>query len=340
MKVVVTDRRFSDRDPYSEAVEDAGGELVYADCQSQQDVVDACRDATVVMTFKAPITRDVIEQMEQARLIVRNGTGYDNVDVTAATDHGIPVSNIPNYCTEEVASHAFTLMLSAAHEIVRADRDLRNADGWGERSVFRPLFDGTLGVIGLGRIGRSMARKAQGYGMDVVAYDPYLHEDIFEELDVERTDFDGLLDRADAVSVHAPLTGETRHMLSTAEFERMKDDAIVVNTARGPIVDEEALVEAIEADELWGAGLDVFEVEPPKDAPAFETDRIVVSPHHAGMTERSEQRCIEIGIEKITAALNEEHLGEIVNPEAYGDPSEFSPEREYWESGDGADFST
>lgn len=340
MKVVVTDRRFADREPYAEAVSAAGGELAYADCRTEADVVEACRDATVVLTFKAPITSDVIEAMTRARLIVRNGTGYDNVDVSAATRRGIPVSNVPDYCTEEVATHAFTLMLAAAHQVVRADRSLRGADGWGERSPLRPLYDGTFGVVGLGRIGRSAARKAMGFGMDVIAYDPYQHADIFEELGVERVDFEGLLSRADCVSVHAPLTGETRHLLSTAEFEAMKDDAIVVNTARGPIVDERALVEAVEGGKLWGAGLDVFEVEPPVDTPVFDSDRIVVSPHHAGISARAEQRCIEIGLEKITAALRGEHLGEIVNPEVYGADTDLSPEHAHWEAGDGADFST
>ena len=129
MEIVVTDRRFTDRGPYTESVQKAGGELVYADCHSEQDVIEACRNTTVVVTFKPPITREVINEMRSARLIIRNGTGYDNVDVNAATKYGIPVSNIPNYCTEEVASHTITLMLAAAHEVVRSDRDLREANG-------------------------------------------------------------------------------------------------------------------------------------------------------------------------------------------------------------------
>ena len=130
--------------------------------------------------------------------------------------------------------------------------------------------------------------------MDVIAYDPYQHKDIFDELNVKRVDLDELFARADCVSVHTPLTGETHHLLSAPEFAAMKDDAMVVNTARGPIVDKRALVEAVEERKLWGAGLDVFETEPPKDTPAFESDRIVVSPHHAGMSEPAEQQCIEI----------------------------------------------
>jgi D-3-phosphoglycerate dehydrogenase len=203
MKVAITDRRFSDWEPYAHPVEAAGGELVVANCRTETDVREACRDATVAVTFKTPITREVIEAMTEARLILRNGTGYDNVDVTAATEHGIPVSNVPDYCTEEVATHAFALMLSAAHEVVQRDGELREAEGWGERSPNRPLYDGMFGVVGLGRIGRSAARKAAGFGMDVVAFDPYQHADIFEEVGVERVSFDEVLARADCVSLHA-----------------------------------------------------------------------------------------------------------------------------------------
>lgn len=339
MQVVVTDRRFTDEEPYREPVEAAGGELVYADCHRLEDVVEACRDATVVVTFKAPITEAVIDGMTEARLVLRNGTGYDNVDVRAATEAGIPVSNVPGYCTQEVASHAIALAFAAAHEVVAADRDLRRADGWGRRDPIRPLYDATFGVIGFGRIGRAATRMADGLGMTPIAYDPYQPADLFERLAVERVTFDHLLERADVVSVHAPLTAETHHLLSTTAFERMKDDAVVVNTARGPIVDVAALTDAVTAGEIWGAGLDVFEVEPPTDSPAFETDRIVVSPHHAGNSERSRQRCIDIGVEKITAVLRGDHPGELVNPEVFGRVDALSPERGSWEAGDDIDSS-
>lgn len=339
MKVVVTDRRFTDAEPYREPVEATDGELVYADCRRHEDVVEACRDATVVVTFKAPITEAVVAEMTAARLILRNGTGYDNVDVRAATQAGIPVSNVPGYCTREVASHAIALAFAAAHEVVAADRDLRRADGWGRREPIRPLYDATFGALGFGRIGREATRMAAGFGMTPIASDPYQPDDLFVSMGVERVSFDALLDRADVVSVHAALTGETHHLLSTPAFERMRDDAVLVNTARGPIVDVAALARAVQDGELWGAGLDVFEVEPPRDSPAFETDRIVVSPHHAGNSDRSRQRCIDIGVEKITAALRGDHLGEIVNPEVYGAADELSPEREYWESDPDGDFS-
>lgn len=332
MDVVITDRRFPDRDPYRTAVTKAGGTLEYADLSSEADVIDTCRDAVVVVTFKAPITRAVIEAMESCRLIIRNGTGYDNVDIAAATEHAIPVANIPDYCTEEVASHAIALMLAVSHRVVRSDRTLREADGWGPRSVYRPVHSGTFGVIGFGRIGRATARFARGHQMEVIAYDPYVSADIFEMCDVERVEFDELLRQSDCISLHTPLTGETHHMLAAPEFERMRNNAIVINTARGPLLDQEALYQAVISDQLYGAGLDVFEVEPPRKARVFETDRIVVSPHHAGKTEAAQQRCISIACDKIVRALRDDPLGEIVNPEAYGTADEFSPERTYWES--------
>lgn len=339
MEVVVTDRRFTECDPYSQAVEDAGGELTYAECETLDDVVEACRDATVVVTFKAPITAEVIREMSEARLVLRNGTGHDNVDVRAATDADIPVSVIPDYCTQEVAEHAVTLALAAAHDVVEADRDLRSSEGWGRREPVLPLAGRTFGVIGLGRIGRAAAGKARGLGMEVIGYDPYQPDDIFEATDVERVDFDGLLAEADVVSVHAPLTGETHRMLAAGEFRRMKPDAVVVNTARGGIVDERSLVDAIERGELRAAGLDVFEEEPPNRSPAFGTDRVVVSPHHGGSSERTRRRCIEIGREKITAALRGDDLGEIVNPEVFGPAHTSSPEYEYWSESGHVDFS-
>lgn len=329
-RVVVTDRRFPDSDPYSAIVEEVGAELVYADLETESDVIEATRDADVIVSFKAPINCSVIENVGSADLILRNGTGYDNVDVKAATDQGIPVSCIPDYCTEEVASHAITLMLSTAHDVVYLDRKLRRSNGWGERKAINPLQNGVFGAIGLGRIGRTAAQMASGFGMDVIAYDPYVPDDVFDAFDVERVSFDELIDQADCVSVHAPLTGETHHMLSSDEFDQMKEFAVVVNTARGPIIDEEALVDAIESGTVWGAGLDVFETEPPNETPAFESDRIICSPHHAGISERSTEQCIEIGCEKIHSALTGDHLGNIVNPEVYDTDAILSPERGSW----------
>lgn len=329
--VVVTDRRFPGRDPYSEAVEEAGGELIYGDFQTEEDLIKGCRNADVVVTFKAPMTRDVLADMKDIRLVLRNGAGYDTVDIRAANEFGIPVSTIKGYISDELAEHNIGLMIGAAHEFVRSDQDMRRSDGFGERRKISPIYGGTLGIVGLGHIGRAVARQARGFDLDIIATDPYVPDDIFDALNVKRVNFDELIETADCVSLNCQLTAETHHILSTPEFERMKDTAAVVNTARGPLIDEEALVDAVESGEIFGAGLDVFETEPPTDSPVLDCEKIICSPHHGGSCERTDERCIETGLAEILRAINGEQLQNVVNPEALKYQGDLlSPELDSW----------
>lgn len=332
MNVVVADRKFPElADPYGDVIRTNGGTIRYADCRTEADVIDRCTDADVLLVFKAPITETVARSLERTKLIVRIGTGYDNVNVKAATENGIMVSNTPGYSKHEVATHAITLMLAAAREVAYSDRDMRASNGFGERRPVNSMNHGTFGIVGLGRIGRAAVSKARGLAMDVVAYDPYVPEDVFLHLDVSKGTFTDVLETADCVSIHAPLTAETRHLFSTAEFELMKETAVLVNTARGPIVDERALVDAVESGEIWAAGLDVFEREPPTDSPVLECDRIVCSPHHAGKCDGSRERNIEIVRQVLTDALLGNHPEFLVNPEVlqYTD-SQLNPEYHEW----------
>lgn len=317
MRVVVTDRRFPDRDPYGDVVADAGGELVYADCETEADAVELCRDADVIVAGFVPITERVLDAAGDLRLVLRHAAGYDNVDVRAATARGIPVSNVPGYASADVASHAIALALAAAHDVVYADRRLRAGPGWGARETLSPLFGGTFGIVGLGRIGRRTVPMARGLGMEPIAYDPFLPEDVFDLVAVESVSFEALLERADCVSVHAPLTALTHHLFDATAFARMKDTAVLVNTARGPIVDEAALAEAVETGQIRAAGLDVFETEPPADSPVFDHDRIVCSPHHAGGTPTAEANVIRIAAAELDRALRGEPLENVVNHEVY-----------------------
>lgn len=330
-KVVVTDRRFPDRDPYTEAVKSAGGELIYGSFESMDELIEGCRDSAIVVTFKAPITREVFEVMDEVRLVLRNGAGYDNVDIRAANDMNIPVSTIQGYISDELAEHVIGLLIAAAHEIVYSDQDMRRSNGFGERRGINPMYGGLMGIVGLGHIGRAVAEQAAGVGMDVVAYDPYVPDDVFNALSVERVTFDELLDRSDCVSLNCQLTAETHHILSTSEFERMKESAVVVNTARGPLIDEAALVDAVEAGEIFGAGLDVFETEPPTDSPVLACERVVCSPHHGGTCDRTDAECIQTGCAEIIRALKGDHLQNVVNPEALKYEGElYSPELDNW----------
>jgi D-3-phosphoglycerate dehydrogenase len=331
MKVVVTDQRFPDEDPYTDAVVDAGGTVVFGDFETESELIEECRDATVVITFKAPITRRAISEFQDARSIIRLGAGYDNVDIRAANEFGVPVSSMRGYVNEELAELAIMLMLAAARRVGEVDRDVRESAGWGSRPYITQMGGGTFGIIGMGEIGRSVVPKAQGLGMEVIATDPYVSDRLIESLGVESVPFEELMERSDCLSVHCQLTAETHHRFGQEEFERMKDDAVLVNTARGPIVDERALVEAVEAGALAGAGLDVFEVEPPDGTPALGCERIVCTPHHGAKTDETEQRCKEIAREEAVRALEGRQLQNVVNPEALKYSGEiYSPERHEW----------
>lgn len=317
MRVVVTDRRFPDRDPYGDVVEAAGGELVYGDCATEADAVEFCAGADVVIGGFVPITRAVLDAAGDLTLVMRHATGYDNVDVREATARGIPVSNVPGYAPRDIASHALALLLSAAHAVVFHDRQVRDGPGWGERETLQPVHGGTLGIVGFGRIGRELPPLVEGLDMDVVAYDPYLPDDLFGLRGVEPVEFEELLARSDAVSVHASLDETSHHLFDAEAFRLMKDSAVLVNTGRGPLVDEVALAEAVESGEIRAAGLDVFESEPPEDSPVLDSDRIVCSPHRAGETERAAERVVEIARAELERALHGEPLRNVVNREIY-----------------------
>jgi D-3-phosphoglycerate dehydrogenase len=328
MRVVVTDRPFPEPNPYRDFLEETDDlysdyidstqyEIIYEECDSEAETIEACADADVIITFTAPITDQVMDAAGDVALIIRQGAGYDVIDVRAATARDIPVSNAPDYGSADVASHGIAMALAASHDIVSADRGLREGLGWGSSRVIQPIQGGTYGIVGLGRIGRRAVPMARGLGMEVIAFDPLLDNDIFEQLDVEQCSLDDLLSRSDCVTLHAPLNEETHHLFSTDEFKQMMDSAVLVNVARGPLVDTEALVEAVESDEIRAAALDVFEEEPPTDSPVLQCEDIVCSPHHAGSSPGAKQRKIEIVGEELERVLNDNSLHNVVNPEVF-----------------------
>jgi phosphoglycerate dehydrogenase-like enzyme len=331
MRVVVTDRPFPEPNPYTDlleetddlygdAIDPSKDEIIYAGCSTEGETIEACRDADVIITFIAPITEQVLEKAGDVQLVIRQGAGYDNIDVRAATARGIPVSNAPDYGSADVASHGIALALAASHDVVNGDRGLRENNGWGSSRVIQPIQGGTYGIVGLGRIGRRAVPMARGLGMEVIAFDPLLDDDIFKELNVEQVSFEELLQRSDCITLHAVFNEETYHMFSSAEFDQMKDSAILVNVARGPLVDEDALVAAIENGEIRAAGLDVFEEEPPTDSPVLDSDKIVCSPHHAGSSPTAKENKIRIVREELERILEGKSLHNIVNPEVYQAP--------------------
>lgn len=251
--------------------------------RSPQAALEAALTSDVVMiqSVRPLLTRTVIEGLERLRCIVRLGTGYDNVDVAAATERGILVCNTPTYCIDDVADHALALLMDGVRHIARQDRWIR-AGRW-DRTGARParrMKGCTMGFVAFGQIARALAERVGGFGMTLLAYDPYLDAETIGHYGTRKTELGELLQRSDFISVHCPLTDETYHLLSAREFSLMKEGVFIVNTSRGPIIEETALVEALRSGVVWGAGLDVFEHEPlPLDSPLREFDNVSFTPH-------------------------------------------------------------
>lgn len=306
---------------FEEAAARIGARVAYGGAKKAEEVEPIAEDADAVIVFRTPVSAAAIARMRRCKIIVRQGIGFDLVDVPAATANGIFVSNVPDYCIEEVATHAMTLILASVRNLFDYHR-LVIEKGWGFYNASRkvPALDEMkLGIVGLGKIGRSLARKAAGFGMGIVGYDPYLHDDVFQSVGARRVrQLDGLLAEADIVSLHAPLTAETRGMFGAREFAQMKRGSYFVNTARGKIVGLAALHDALKSGHLAAAALDVFEEEP-FDAghPILKLPNVIATPHVAFYSERSARLVVEESIAEAVRALAGERPLNLVNPEAY-----------------------
>lgn len=273
-----------------------GAEYVEIPCATEEEIIAATQDADAILTYLLPYTRRVISNLKKVRLIHNTGTGYDGIDLKAATDYGIIISFPGDYCKQEVAEHTMALILACARKILRSDRLVRQGKWLSNaktefRKIWPPMFQlkgQTLGIIGLGRIGQLVVPKAKGFEMKVIAYDPYLPANIFEEVGAQSVDLDRLLSESDFVSVNSALTSENRSLVGLEEFEKMKPTAYFINTARADIADEQALVTALERGYIAGAGLDVVKDEHvPPDHPLLKFDNVIVTAHSAYYSEQS-----------------------------------------------------
>ena len=303
-KVVITDYDFGDVDVETEILEAAGAEVIALQAKSQDDLFDVAPDCAAMMNQYARVGKETILRMQKCEVIARYGVGVDIVDVATATDRGILVTNVQNYCTEEVADHAIALWLTLARKLPQYDR-ATHAGIWKWQSgqpVYR-LRGRTMGVVSLGKIGQAIVARAQAFGVDVIAYDPFLPAEIAAKLGVELVSKTDLMARSDYILMQAPMTPDTHHFLSDAEFAAMKPGVILVNTGRGPTVDNKALYRALTEGHLAAAGLDDPEEEPAKRAnwtpeanPLFQLPNVLVTPHAAYYSEAS------IRAARITAA--------------------------------------
>jgi D-3-phosphoglycerate dehydrogenase len=256
---------------------------------STADWIAAAPRADAVLHWRVPIGPSEIELLARCRVIAHYGVGVDRIDTERAAAAGIYVTNVPRYGVAEVADHAMTLLLTLARRLRSLEQTLRGG-GWGvgaSRPIYR-LHGGTLGIIGLGHIGSAVAARAAGFGLRLLAYDPYVSPERFRAVNAEPVDLATLLKLSDLLSLHVPLTGETRNFIGAREFSQMKPGVFLVNTSRGEVIDEEALLTALEAGIVAGAGLDVFHEEPlPAGSPLLRDERIIVTPHAAFFSEES-----------------------------------------------------
>jgi D-3-phosphoglycerate dehydrogenase len=245
------------------------------------DILAVAKDADAILVTYAKLTRDILTQLTKCKAIGRFGLGVDNIDLPTAKEKGIAVNYVPDYCIREVSDHAMALLLALIRKITLSNK-LVQSGRW-EMPAVVPIrrIEGTvLGLIGFGHIPRLVAPKAQAFGMKVIGYDPYVKPDVFKAVKVDSVDLDTLLKTSNYVSVHAPLLPATRGMLNAAAFAKMKKGAYLVNTARGPLIDEPALIAALDAGQIAGAGLDVVAAEPlAKDSPLLGRDNVIISPH-------------------------------------------------------------
>jgi D-3-phosphoglycerate dehydrogenase / 2-oxoglutarate reductase len=297
-------------------IEAAGGEFVDADAMPLDAALRLCEEADAILCRRILVTRPMLERFRRCRLIVRYGVGTDNIDVDAATDRGIIVGHVPSYCTDEVSSHAVALLLASVRHVAATDRRMREG-GWDvHRSERMHRVRGrTLGLVGLGGIGRAVARKMAGWGVRLIAADPFVETSVAGELGVELVDFDTLCGRSDYVSLHCPLLPETHHLIDARALSLMRPGAILVNTARGPLVDTASVLAALDDGRLAGAALDVFENEPlPGDSALRRHERIVLTDHTGWYSEESQADLQQTAAEIVTTVCTGGLPGSLANP--------------------------
>jgi D-3-phosphoglycerate dehydrogenase len=273
-----------------------------------------------VITRLAPVTAEAIAQMKRCRVIARYGVGVDNVDVAAATARGIPVANVRDYCNEDVSDHALALLMACVRKISLRDRQVR-AGRWdiGSADPVYRVAGKVLGLLGYGAIARTLHRKVSGFALaEVLAFDPFVGAEQMAKTGATKVTLEELLERSDFISVHAPLTDQTRHIIGAAELAKMKSTAILVNTSRGPLIDPDALYEALTTGQINSAGLDVHEPEPPEaNSRFFGLDNIVLTDHTGWYSEESQLTLQQTAARNVARVLAGERPVFCVNPEVF-----------------------
>lgn len=321
-KVVAVDAEYPSFEQEERILSKIGARLIAAQARSEDEVIAAAWDADAILVDYSPITRNVIAALERCRVIGKYSVGVDSIDLGAATEKGIIVANVPDYCIDEVSDHALLLLLASARKLHIVASAVKDGTSSWEFTPLRPIYrvrGRTLGLIGFGRIGRALAKKAQALGLSIIAYDEYVGASAFQSAGVRQVSLPELLTTADLISVHAPLTEETRGMIGAQEFSLMKETVILVNTSRGGVIDQAALRQVIEQRRIAGVGLDVLETEPPRsvDMEWMQSDLVTVTPHMGWYSEEALRDIKRKAATAVADALSGQRPASVVNPEVY-----------------------
>ena len=323
-QVVITDFDYGDVKIETDILEQAGAQVIALQAKSEEDLLDVASDCAAMMNQYARIGSKTISRMKNCKVIARYGIGVDIVDVNAASDHGILVTNVRDYCTEEVADHAIGLWLTLARKIVHYNRDVHKGIWrWQSGQPIYRLRGQTMGIVSFGKIGQAIAARAKAFGLDVIVYDPYLAAGVANIHGVRQVGKDELVEAANVIMMQVPMGPDTRHFLSESEFRRMRRSSLVINTGRGPTVDNKALYKALSEGWIAGAGLDDPEEEPakrnrwsPDDNPIFSLPNVLVTPHAAYYSEESILTARQTAASEVARVLSGEEPQYPVNAES------------------------
>lgn len=312
-RVAILESIFGNADIERAALEPRGYEVSYHHAHTEDEIIAAGKGAVGLLLETAHITPRIFDALPEVRVVSRYGVGYDTIDVPAATARNVAVMNVPDYCMDEVAEHAIALMFSLTRGVVAHDRAVRQGGWITERYGVRTVAGRRMGIVGFGRIGHAVAWRAAALGMDVLVYDP-APMPLPGVRAVFTQSLDELLAQADVVTLHVPLTAGTRGMMGAAEFARMKRDAILINTARGPVVDTAALIEALQKRLISAAAADVQSTEPlPPDSPLLRAPNLVLTPHIAWYSPESQLRMRRMVAENVADFFDGKGDSHIVN---------------------------
>ena len=316
-KVLITDYVWPSVEPERAVLAQAGAELVVAPDSGEDTLASMARDVDGIMTCFAQVTDRVLRTADRCVVVGRFGVGVDNIAVDTATELGMAVTYVPDYCVDEVSDHVMGLLLTWNRRIALLDRSVKTT-GWGSVPLtmrMMRLRGKKLGILGFGRIGRAVCAKAQPFGFDVLASDPYVTEEAAAQQGARLVDMQTLLRESDFVTLHSPLTTETTNLISKAELQIMKPEAFLINAARGPLIDEDALYDALVHGQIAGAGVDVMvDAVPPSDHPLFKLDNFLVTPHVAFFSQEATLELEERAAGEVARVLQGQMPDNLVNP--------------------------